>query len=318
MNLSRRLSLRQLNVVVAVDQYRSIMRAAQHLGLTQPTVTKALQDAEASLSVALFHRTNRGVEPTPSGTALARHARLVLAQMAHAEEELADLRDGAGGRVAVGSLIAASARLLPESIIRLKKARPRVSVSVREGANDILMPALRRGELDIVVGRLPEYREREGIEQEALYKEIACLVVRAEHPLAERAQPTLTDLAVWEWILPPPETTLRRQIDKVFYDVGLAIPAQIIESVSLVNNIPLMLNANFIAVMPYQAVRAMATAGRMRILPVPLVETIGAVGISRRTRSDLSPVCQALLTEMRIVAETLRHEEDEWRSLFNL
>jgi DNA-binding transcriptional LysR family regulator len=318
MNLSRRLTLRQLNVVVAVEQYRSIMQAAQHLGLTQPTVTKALQETEAILGMPLFDRTNRGVEPTPFGTALTRHARLVIAQMAHAEQELADLRDGTGGRVDVGTMIAASARLLPESIIRLKTARPRVVVSVREGSNDILMPALRRGELDMVVGRLPEYREREGIEQEPLYNEIACLVVRAEHPLATREQPGLADLEACEWILPPPQTTLRRQLDKFFYDNGLASPRQIVESVSIANNIPLLLSASLVAAMPYQAVRALSIAGRLKVLPIPLPTTLGPVGISRRVGGNLSPVCEALLTEMRHVADILRQEEGEWRSILKI
>ena len=318
MNLSPRLTLRQLNVVVAVEQYRSIMQAAQHLGLTQPTVTKALQETEAILGVPLFNRTNRGVEPTTFGTALTRHARLVIAQMVHAEQELADLQDGTGGRADVGTMIAASARLLPEAIIRLKQARPRVVVSVREGSNDLLMPALRRGELDVVVGRLPEYREREGIEQEPLYNEIACLVVRVEHPLAARRQPSLDDLKTCEWILPPPQTTLRRQLDKFFYDNGLANPLQIVESVSMANNIPLLLSADLVAAMPYQAVRSLSIAGRLRLLPIALTTTLGPVGISRRVGGNLSPVCKALLAEMRQVATVLRQEEAEWRAVLRV
>ncbi len=316
MEIARLLTLRQLHVVVAIDQYRSIMRAAEHLNLTQPTVTKALQDVEAALDTPLFRRTNRGVEPMPSGTALARHARLVLAQMAHAEDELADLRDGTGGRVAVGSLIAASVRLLPEAIARLKRARPRVSVSVREGSNDILMPSLRRGDLDVVVGRLPEFREREGIVQEELYQEIACLVVRSSHPLAVAGAPTLADLIDSEWVLPPPETTLRAQLEKVFYDHALPRPVRLVESVSLVNNLQLVLNADFVLATPYQAIRDLVKAGRMTVLPIPLLPTMGPVGISRRSGAELSPVSLALLDEMRKVAETLRREEVEWRQIF--
>lgn len=318
MDISRLLTLRQLHVVVAIEQYRSIVRAAEHLNLTQPTITKALQDVEAALATPLFRRTNRGVEPLPSGSALARHARLVLAQMAHAEEELADLRDGSGGRVTVGSLIAASVRLLPEAIVRLKRARPRVSISVREGSNDILMPALRRGDLDIVVGRLPEFREREGISQEELYREIACLVVRSAHPLASTAEPDLADLVKSEWVLPPSETTLRTQLEKVFYDRALPRPVQTIESISLVNNLHLVLNADFVLATPYQAVRDLVKSGRMKVLPIPLLPTMGPVGISRRSDAELSPVSLALLDEMRRVAETLRREEIEWRQIFNL
>ncbi len=318
MDLSRLLTLRQLHVVVAIDQYRSIVRAAEHLCLTQPTVTKALQDVEAALDTPLFRRTNRGVEPLPSGVALARHARLVLTQIAHAEEELADLRDGAGGRVAVGSLIAASVRLLPAAITRLKKARPRVSVSVREGSNDILMPALRRGELDLVVGRLPEFRARDGIAQEELYQEIACLVVRANHPLAGMSAPRLADLVSGEWVLPPPETTLRTQMEMGFYDAGVPRPGRVVESVSLVNNLQLVLTADFILATPYQAIRELVKAGRMTVLPVPLLPTMGPVGISRRSGAALSPVSLALVDEMRTVAETLRAEEIEWRRIFNI
>jgi len=318
MDLSRRLSLRQLNVVVAVEQHHSLVQAAQHLGLTQPTVTKALQETEAILGVPLFNRTNRGVEPTSYGSALARHARVVIAEMRNAEDELADLRDGTGGRVAVGTMIAASARLLPEAIVRLKLERPHVVVVVREGDNDILMPALRRGELDIVVGRLPQFSDREGVVQEALYDEIACLVVRPDHPLAGQSSISPADLEDCGWILPTPQTTLRRQLDKFFYDNCLKVPARLVESVSAAVNLHLLLNADVIAAMPYQSVRGLSLSGQLKLLPIALPATLGPVGVSRRSDADLSPVCEALMTQMRAVAETLHEEEGEWRGALNV
>ena len=62
------------------------------LNLTQPTLSKALQDVEATLGLSLFERTNRGLEPTPYGEIFARHAKIVLAQLRHAAEELESLR----------------------------------------------------------------------------------------------------------------------------------------------------------------------------------------------------------------------------------
>lgn len=314
-----RLTLRQLRLVAAVARHRNIQRAAGELGLTQPTVTKAVQEVEKILGVDLFERTNRGVVPTGYCTVLTRRAHLILAQLRHAGEEIRELQEGTGGRVVIGALLAASARLLPEAIAALKAERPGVSVTVLEGTNDLLMPALRNGEIDFVAGRLPEFRERHGVVQEALYSEIACFVVRPSHPLAGRAVITLADLVGWEWILPRPETTLRRQIEKGFYDAGLEPPHNAIDSLSLLTNLHLTTNADFVGVWPYQAVRPFIRDKQLVMLPVPCPATLGPVGVSRRVEQEaLSPAAEALLGHVRTVARAIERSETEWRSVFNL
>ena len=159
-----RLTLKQLRLVVAVHQHASILAAARALGLSQPAATRLIKETERSLGCALFLRGNRGVRATDRGEALVRHGKLVLAQLAHAGEELDDLAEGTGGRVAVGTLLAASARLLPAAIAALRRQRPRVAVTVLEGTNDRLVPALaaqgRLGERHDPVGG-GEIRERE-------------------------------------------------------------------------------------------------------------------------------------------------------------
>ena len=109
-----------------------------------------MRDLERTFGVALFDRGNRGVTPTIYGEALVRHAQGVLAQVEHAAEEIDDLAHGAGGRVAIGTLLAASAWLLPNAISRLRAERPRVVIDVVEGTNDRLQPMLLRGDDDIL------------------------------------------------------------------------------------------------------------------------------------------------------------------------
>ena len=89
--------------------------------------------------------------------------------------------------MAVGTLLAASAWLLPRAIDRLRTERPRVIVDVVEGTNDRLQPMLLRGELDMVVGRLSEFRHRAGIHHEPIYSEEILLLARPGHRLAGRA-----------------------------------------------------------------------------------------------------------------------------------
>ena len=111
-----RLKLKQLRLLVAVARHGSILHAAREMNLSQPAATKMIKDLETDFEVQLFTRTNRGVLPTVFGDSLIRHGKLVFAQIAHAAQELDDLAQGTAGRVVVGTLLAASARVLPMAI----------------------------------------------------------------------------------------------------------------------------------------------------------------------------------------------------------
>ncbi|MBM3648841.1 MAG: LysR family transcriptional regulator [Alphaproteobacteria bacterium] len=299
-----RLTLRHLRAVVAVADAGSLLGAARTLNLTQPTISKTLKEAEIVAGQDLFARTNRGVMATPFGEALVHHARLIVTQLRHAYEELSDLGDGTGGRVVVGTLITATARLLPDAIARLHGERPRLLVTIVDGTNDVLMPQLRSGEIDCVVGRLPEYREREGLVQEVLYHDQAYIVVRADHKLARRRKLSLGELANERWILPRPETTLRRQIDKDFRDAGVEAPLSMIDSVSPFANRRLLLSGDYVCIWPYEIARDEELAGRLTILPVALPSTFGPIGITTRRGGRLSPAAEALIASLRTTART--------------
>lgn len=307
---AQRLSVKQLRIIAAIEDSGSILLAAENLNITQPTATKALKEAERILGVTLFTRTNRGVLPTHYGTALCRRARLALAELRHAGDELRDLRDGLGGRVVVGTLLAASARLLPAAIARLRRERPKLTVSVVEGTNDILLPSLKHGDLDLVVGRLPEFRGREGTRQETLYEEVACLVVRPGHRLLNNGRLDLADTLACDFILPPVETTLRRQVERAFHDSRLPIPAIMMDSVSVLTNRQLTSETDAISVWPYQVVRQDVREGRLKILPVELPQATGPVGITVRADASPSPAATALLGELRQVAREIRDERE--------
>lgn len=302
--LESRLTLRNLRLVDAVAREGNLVRAAQSLNMTQSAATKALQEIEAVAGVELFERTNRGTLPTAYGETLAAHARIVLAQLRHAEQALSDLKDGTGGRVAVGTLLSAAVALLPSAIAKVLEVRPRLMVKIVEGTNDVLMPLLRIGELDFVVGRLPEYREREGLLQEILMDDYAQIVVRADHPLAQRTEFGLAELRDWPWILPRRETTLRRQIDEAFRREGLEPPNCGVESVSLLANRALLLSADYLAVWPVQLAQAQASTGLIAVLPIDLPTTARPIGVSVRAEGRLSPAADVLIDALRTVASS--------------
>lgn len=303
--LATRLTIRHLRVLIAIGEAGSLVGAARTLNVTQSSVTKALQEVEELLGVQLFERTSRGIIATAFGQTLLRNARLILVQLAHAAEELADLKDGTGGRIVVGTLLTASARLLPDAIAQLHRERPSLTVAVVEGTNDLLIPSLEVGEIDFVVGRLPEHRLGQGLVQELLLRDEACVVVRAGHPLATRPKVTLKELSSYPWILPRQETILRGQIDRAFYDLGLEPPPNAVESLSLLTNRRLVLDADYISVWPRQVTYDDYERGRIVILPLRLPTTMASIGIVSRSGTGLSPAAAALAQIIRTTAGAL-------------
>ncbi|MGO9803121.1 MAG: LysR substrate-binding domain-containing protein [Steroidobacteraceae bacterium] len=301
--ITRKFRLRHVELIAELYDCRSILKGAKRLSLTQPTVTKALQDVESTLGVKLFERSNRGLEPTAYGEIFARHAKIVLAQLRHAAEELESLRAGYSGKVTVGTLLAASASILPDAIALLKRQRPAVAISVVVGTYDILMPSLLVGDLDMVLGRLPEEGRSRALVYEEFYAEPICIVTRRGHPLPRRRRLTLKDLANEAWLLPLPETALRRQIERAFVEAGAPLPRNVIESVSILTNRALLRKSDCIGVMPYHVALDDVEQGLLAILPVKLKKLETPVGAILRAPGKLPPAASALLECLRLAGK---------------
>jgi DNA-binding transcriptional LysR family regulator len=300
--IARKFRLRHVALIAELYDSRSILKASRRLNLTQPTVTKALQDVEATLGVPLFKRSNRGLEPTAYGEIFARHAKIVLAQLRHAAEELESLRAGYSGKVTVGTLLAAAASILPDAIALLKKERPAVAISIVVGTYDVLLPSLLVGDLDMVLGRMPEEGRNRALVYEDFYSEPICLVVRHGHPLTRKRRLGLRELANEAWLLPLPETTLRRQIERAFLDAAAPLPRNVIESVSILTNRVLLRKSDCIGVMPYHVALDDVENGLLALLPVKLKSIESPVGAILRAPGSLPPAAAALLECLRVAA----------------
>ncbi len=302
---TRRLTIKQLHLVIAIYEHASIVGAAKALNVTQPTGTKMLKDIETHLGLGLFERTNRGVTPTRYAHALVRHAKVIIAELLHAGQELQDLADGTGGQVSVGTFHTAAAFLVPEAIVLLRQRRPSISIQVMEGTNRRLMHELQRGELDLTVGRLPVPRDLDNIVHEPLYDEEICAVVRAGHPLTYRDGIELADLCNEQWIFPLGETALRQQIEICFQNAGLAMPGNMIESISHLTNRQLLLRTDMICIRPYHVVKFDVESGKLAILPIELSTTSAPVGISYHKEKLLSLAAQTFVELLREVAASI-------------
>ncbi len=300
-----RLKLRQLRLLIAVGAQGSIQNAARDLGISQPAATKMIQDLEVDFEVKLFERNNRGVVPTIYGETLIRHGKLIFAQVSSAAQELDDLNEGNAGRIVIGTLLAASTNLLPMAVEQLLIERPNVSVKIVEGTNQALMPALASGEIDMVLGRLPSFRHRAKTEQLKLYDERVIAVIGPNHPLNGNKQVGFEDMLEFGWILPPVETTLRRQVDQFFLKNGQISPAVSIESVSYLANRSLLRTHDFIGLMPAHVASLDIERHILSRLNWEPPFGSGPVGVTHRGEASLSPASTAFLTILKSVARNL-------------
>ncbi len=297
--LHSRLKMQHLRLLVAIEARGSLRQAAEALTLSQPAVSKMLQDMEDLLGVALFERHARGLRATRFGGAATRYARLVFAGMAGLRDELVALEAGKIGRVRVGAVMAPTPGLLADVIRDLDRDHPQLEIAVQVDTSNILMPLLEHDQLDLVLGRVPEGWDGSNLEFEQLGDEGLAIVVGPEHPLARRRKLQLAELTRYRWIMQPRPSPMRALIDRSFEDAGVAPPPSTIETAAVLMTTSLLLDSELIAVLPESVAAYYAQLGALAVLPLPLPLKLGPYGlVTRRGR----PVTAS----MSLVIDTLR------------
>lgn len=163
------MTLQQLQYIIAVDRFRSFAKAAEHCGISQPTLSKMVAKLEEELDVRIFDRTRHSVAPTSIGARILRQAEKTAQEAARIKEIVSDMRDRLSGElhIAVGPSIAPY--LLPGFIRVYGADCPEVSLTVEEMRPDSMIEALEKGRIDaaLATGGV----RRDGILEIPLYEE---------------------------------------------------------------------------------------------------------------------------------------------------
>ena len=289
--LRSNLKLKHLQLLIALDEFRHLGRAADFLSLTQPAVSKSLAEIERMFELDLFTRSTRGTEPTPYGATVVRFARSVLADFSRTQDEIAAVASGAAGQVSVGAMVVATPGLLARAIQELKARSSRTTLYVEEGDLTRLLPRLRVGELDFIVGRLEPGYAAPDLETEALYEEPMCVVMPRGHALGRKRQVDWADLADLPWVLPPAWASSRTKLNQVFYQYGLNLPIDLVETASYLYTITFMQQLQalgFVAQEVAQDLEAKGLARRVAITIPFELPPVGLILMRGRLRSPAS------------------------------
>ncbi|HCR9687775.1 MULTISPECIES: LysR substrate-binding domain-containing protein [Salmonella] len=295
---SQRIRLRHLHTFVAVAQQGTLGRAAETLNLSQPALSKTLNELEQLTGTRLFERGRLGAQLTVPGEQFLTHAVKVLDALNTAGQALNRKEDASADVVRVGALPTAALGILPAAIGRFHQQQKSTSLQVATMNNTMLLAGLKSGEIDLGIGRMSDPELMGGLNYELLFLESLKLVVRPGHPLL---QETITLSRVMEWpvVVSPKGTVPRQSAEALLQSQGCKMPAGCIETLSASLSRQLTVDYDYVWFVPSGAVKEDLRQATLVSLPVPTQSAGEPIGILTRVDIPLSTGAQMLIAAIR-------------------
>jgi len=222
------LSTRHLRAIVALARSGKFVAAAADLGISQPSLSRIIQQAESELGAVLFVRATRRVSQTAAGREFVPVAERMLGELMQQSQAIRDLDGRLRGQLIVASLMSIAHRVVPAALVAFRRRHPRVFIQVREGIASGVLEDVRGGLADFGIGAVPEgHRE---IVVQSIVEEPCCLVLPRRHKLNKRTSVRLVDLVDEPMVSMPPDSGLRRVLDALAQAHGIALNYGIITS----------------------------------------------------------------------------------------
>jgi DNA-binding transcriptional LysR family regulator len=284
------MELRDIEYFAIVAEQKHFGRAAEILGLSQPALSKSLKRLEHSLQVKLLRRTPKGVELTAEGTALLRRVHELRLAIQSVAREIADMNQGLVGHLRIGVGAAISEQFLSAAFATMLETAPRTRLKVIVSDNDVMVPALRNGELDLIVNYVT-LQTPEGVTCEYLYDDDQFVCASSTHPLAGKTQLTPADLEQQLWALSEPTVEASLWLQGRVQDRGLH-PLQVaFESRSAGLRMRTVASSKLLAFASHGAIELAKSSG-LEVTPLAVdgLTRSRQVGVISRKETYLPPV----------------------------
>jgi LysR family transcriptional regulator, carnitine catabolism transcriptional activator len=220
------LSVKHLRAIVALARFGSFIAAASFLGISQPGLSRVIQQAEGILKVTLFLRGTRNVSLSAAGRDFVPVAERMLIELAQQAKKLRELDGKMRGQLIIASLMSISHHVLAEALVDFRRRHPTMFVRVRDGLGDQVLEDVRSGVADFGIGNAtgaPPDIAFDTIVEDRFYA-----VLPADHVLGDQPVLTFRTLAEAPLVSMPIESGLRRAIDLAANAQGVALDHSLI------------------------------------------------------------------------------------------
>lgn len=300
--------LHHLRDFVAIARAGSARSAAQSLGLTQPALTRSLQELELELGTGLFERHARGMDLTPAGERFLVRAQAALEEVRRGFEEAAQARGRMQGSVAVALSSAVLLAMLPAAFADFRRECPEVQLRVVESLFPASELRLRDGRLDFYMGPRPESGLANTFRVELLFRNERRVVGRKGHPLRETR--SIAELLDADWIITGLRERLEEEFEEQFEALGLRTPKSTIVAESMLGLLSLLATGDALALLPRQWTDTPLLRGLVE--PIAVAEPLLApdIVLVTRARLPLTPAAERLSVLLQRAARPFERRAD--------
>jgi DNA-binding transcriptional LysR family regulator len=227
--IGRRIRLRDLHILFAVAQTGSMAKAAVHLRVTQPAVSKAIGDLEAAVGARLLDRSPHGVEPTVYGRALLESGIAAFDELRQGIRNIEHLADPTAGELRIGCQATIGATILPSIIENLLHRYPGLDFHVTQLLSPTFeFPELRQRTIDLMLALLPGplagKKLGDDLSVEIIFEDRLFVIAGTQSRWARRRKIELAELADEPWLLSPPGSWANSLVATAFGEKGLPMP----------------------------------------------------------------------------------------------
>lgn len=289
------IGLRQLRAFVAVYRWGRVNEAARQLSVTPSAVSLLVRQLEDELGVPLFDRRSRGLQPTQAADEAIVRAERILADLDAFGRDLRDLRELRRGLVRLAVTPAVGLALLPAACQRFVARHPGVQLEIVDCAPDQFVPRVLAGQVEFGIGT-PDF-EDSGIQTDVLLRDPLCVVLPADHPLADRRQVRWRQLQGLPVVAGTPGYGVRRLSDAAAARAGIAL--RVVNEVNFLNSILWMVAAGLgVGIFPGSLIRTSPYPGLVaRPLVAPAVQR--PISVVTRRGVALSPAASRFVSMLR-------------------
>lgn len=299
--------LAQIEQFIAIVEAGSIRGAARQLGMSQPALTRGLQQLEQDLGVQLLQRTIRGIALTEVGVAFLARARVADAEMRKAAEEARGRAQGGQLLTLAVSPVGASL-LLPELFGLLRAKHPASRLRVMEMAPSAVLPLVRDDVADIGISQRTRVGLDAGLRFRPLFELQMRVAARPRHPACGAR--TLAELADASWLAMTVPGSTEDIVSLSYRRLGLAPPQPVVHCGSYSVSIDMVAESDLITVLPPNVLAGWIRAGRL--VEISLSEPVLPLMVGSYTRAGTPPTSLARTATTLIAQIARRRNADDW------
>ena len=290
------INLNHLAIFHAVAQAGSMTRGAERLDISQPAVSKQVQELERALGVHLFDRIGRRVHLSQAGAILADYARRLFALAHEAEEAMTDVRAAGRGRLAIGASTTIGTYLLPGVLAEFWRRHPRVELLVQIENTEQVHRRLAGHELDLGLTEGPV--EEGELDAEVFHQDELVMIAAPGHRLAGRPRVPLSAVREEPFVLREPGSGTRAVEERAL--ARLKLPVRVVMALGSTEAIKRVVAAGVgLALVSRLAVAAERSAGTLAVLPVAGLRIARPLHLVRRRGRRDGPALQAFCAVLR-------------------